>query len=158
MWNKSWRVFDCSGILRYTSHRCSLSSLLCKFLPYSNLSIFLLLPRFIKDLNLFRMWLGTECCWLAFQGKSLSVERFPGKQRLRSWTEDRSEKSEKASLVAVSEFFHSRGLAPLDETHTASSGTSATVSFICCVCDRMKRTEESIHYWPVRNQFWCWLR
>lgn len=104
MWNKSWTVFNCSEIFRYASHLCPLSSLLWKFLPYSNLSIFLLLPRFIKDLNLLRMWLGVECCW-HFRGmKSLSIERFPGKQRPRSWTEDRSEKSEKASLVAVSQW------------------------------------------------------
>lgn len=41
---------------------------------------------------------------LAFQGKSLSIERFPSKQRLRSWTEDSSEKSEKAGLVARSQW------------------------------------------------------
>lgn len=152
MWNKSWTVFNCSGIFRYASHLCPLSSLLCKFLPYSNLSIFLLLPRFIKDLNLLRMWLGVECCW-HFRGmKSLSIERFPGKQRPRSWTEDRSEKSEKASLVAVSQWVLS-----FPWPCTAGWG-SATVSFICCVCGQRKRAGESIHYWPVRNHFWCWLR
>lgn len=103
MQNRLWRVFNCSGILRHSGCHCSLSYLLWKFLPYSNLSIFLLLPRFIKDLTLLRMHLGIECCW-HFRGNFWAVERFPGKQRLRSWTEDRSGKSEKASLVAISQW------------------------------------------------------
>lgn len=123
------------------------STLFCKFLSYSNLSIFLLLPRFIKDLNLLRMRLGIEYHWdfreNLWAWKDFLVSRdWGGRQRIGVGSQ---RKDQHGCNQSVSYFI------PV-ALHLCIG------SFICFICGQMNRTEESIHYWQIRNYFWCWLR
>lgn len=65
MWNIALRMCGCAGVLRHARHQhlqlCSSPALFYKFLPYSSLSVFLLLARLIKDLNVLRMGLRIDC-------------------------------------------------------------------------------------------------